>query len=94
MADFAYVQDTSSGGRIIVETQSSGDTGTHDMILSVFLPEHDKTETFEFKVTIEACVVYDIHVTQPGELHLFYNVGDLGLTEPIPETFLTPEDCG
>ena len=31
---FAYVQDTSTGGRIIVETQSSADTGTHDMFLN------------------------------------------------------------
>ena len=64
------------------------------MIVNVRLPDYDVSLDVPFTLIIEACIVYDIHVTHPPDLRLFYDLGDQALVEPIPETFLTPSDCG
>lgn len=83
-----------NGLEINVETQDYTTEGTHDMIIKVLLPEYNISLEIPFKLTIEACVVTDIHVTHPIDLILTYYLGDPALEEPIPETFLTPSDCG
>ena len=81
-------------GRILVETQDRNNLGTHHMVLFVDLPQYSVTLDVPFKIIIEACVVYDIHVTHPRNLHLFYSLGGAPLLEPIPDAFLTPSSCG
>lgn len=81
-------------GRIVVETQDRNNLGTHNMVLFVNLPQYSVTLDVPFKILIEACIVYDIHVTHPQNLHLFYSLGGARLEEPIPDAFLTPSNCG
>ena len=64
------------------------------MILRASLPNFDVAIDLPFKIIIEACVVYDIHVTHPPNLKIYYEVGEPAHEEPIPDTFLTPPECG
>jgi len=64
------------------------------MLLNVSLSAYTVGKSFPFKVTIESCPITDIHVTHPAQLHIIYPLGDPPHEEDIPETFLTPEDCG
>jgi hypothetical protein len=67
---FAYLEQVGEGGQVVVETQNYDDVGTYSMILFVELPEYNVSLDIPFQVVIEACIVYDIHVTHPEELHL------------------------
>ena len=53
------------GGQVLVETQDRNNQGTHNMVLSVQLPDYNVVRDIRFRITIESCVVYDIHVTHP-----------------------------
>lgn len=64
------------------------------MILLVKLTRFNVKLEIPFKIIIEACVVYDIHVTHPPSLKILYDIGQLPHEEPIPDTFLTPPECG
>ena len=64
------------------------------MILCTTLTDYNINLYIKFTITIEACIVYDIHVTHPPTLRIEYDVGEPTVMEPLPDTFLTPSDCG
>ena len=58
------------GGRIIAQSQDRNDLGSHDMILLVTLIKFEVTLELSFQIVVEACTVYDIHVTHPPSLFI------------------------
>ena len=64
------------------------------MALSVQLERYGVELTIPFQVTVEGCTVTGIDVTQPDQLEIHYQLAEDARAVPLPEVFLTPEDCG